>query len=288
MLKPCNYFMPIIFCCSIVFSGFFLSGCHVKHHPNQGKKSSKLAQKSSGNNKAKVKTKTAPTDTVSNAKLLPTYNISEPNIILTTQILLYLSGYEPGNADGILKEQTKDALATYKKVTRLTQTTDTLQPALRKLGLPNWDTLEISDLQQVLLDKNFDPGPLDNIVGGSTRTAYHQFCRRFGFNYALGFSPQIKQALFSRDSLYTNFNADALYNNAPPNASITLTDSLLLSNVSLKSVKLALLVHGYDPGPIDDSEGSKPYKNALFKFQVANNLPLGSIDEDTLRALGFR
>jgi TonB family protein len=51
-------------------------------------------------------------------------------------------------------------------------------------------------------------------------------------------------------------------------------------------VQVALVVRGYDPGPVDGKFGSKT-KIALGRFQAANNLPISAaMDLDTLRLLG--
>ena len=53
----------------------------------------------------------------------------------------------------------------------------------------------------------------------------------------------------------------------------------------VRDVQTALRSRGYDPGPADNVMGSKT-KAALVKFQRENNLPVGQLDFETLRALG--
>ena len=51
-------------------------------------------------------------------------------------------------------------------------------------------------------------------------------------------------------------------------------------------IQRALKVKGYDPGPIDDVIGPRT-RAALTQFQKDNNLPLGNINIETLKALGL-
>ena len=53
----------------------------------------------------------------------------------------------------------------------------------------------------------------------------------------------------------------------------------------VRDVQNALRTRGYDPGPADNVMGSRT-KAALVKFQRENNLPVGQLDFETLRALG--
>jgi len=53
----------------------------------------------------------------------------------------------------------------------------------------------------------------------------------------------------------------------------------------VRSVQAALRSRGYDPGPTDNVMGSRT-KAALVKFQRENNLPVGQLDFETLKALG--
>jgi His-Xaa-Ser repeat protein HxsA len=51
-------------------------------------------------------------------------------------------------------------------------------------------------------------------------------------------------------------------------------------------VQVALVIRGYDPGPVDGKFGAKT-KVALGRFQAANNLPISAaMDLETLRLLG--
>lgn len=54
----------------------------------------------------------------------------------------------------------------------------------------------------------------------------------------------------------------------------------------ISAIQSALKARGYDPGPIDNSLGTRT-KQALEKFQKDNNLPVGNLNEPTLKALGI-
>jgi peptidoglycan hydrolase-like protein with peptidoglycan-binding domain len=56
---------------------------------------------------------------------------------------------------------------------------------------------------------------------------------------------------------------------------------------TIRQIQDALKSRGYDPGPIDNILGSQT-KAALTKFQKENNLPVGQLDMDTLKALGIK
>ncbi len=58
-----------------------------------------------------------------------------------------------------------------------------------------------------------------------------------------------------------------------------------VTNEMVRSVQAALRSRGYDPGPADNVMGSRT-KAALVKFQKENNLPVGQLDFETLKALG--
>lgn len=51
------------------------------------------------------------------------------------------------------------------------------------------------------------------------------------------------------------------------------------------AIQRALKNEGYDPGPLDNSMGSKT-KEALVKFQQDKGLPIGNLNIETLKALG--
>lgn len=65
----------------------------------------------------------------------------------------------------------------------------------------------------------------------------------------------------------------------------SLTGSLAAERELAARVQLALVLEGFDPGPIDGDMGLQT-TNALKRFQAANGIPAdGLVDLETLRAL---
>ena len=59
------------------------------------------------------------------------------------------------------------------------------------------------------------------------------------------------------------------------------------TNSKIRDVQRALDARGYDPGPIDGVLGIKT-QTALKQYQKDNNLPLGNLNLETLKALGIK
>jgi peptidoglycan hydrolase-like protein with peptidoglycan-binding domain len=53
----------------------------------------------------------------------------------------------------------------------------------------------------------------------------------------------------------------------------------------ISQIQEALRAKGYDPGPTDNVLGAKT-REALTQFQKDNNLPVGNLNVETMRALG--
>lgn len=58
-----------------------------------------------------------------------------------------------------------------------------------------------------------------------------------------------------------------------------------LTSQKIRQIQLALKAKGYDPGPIDNILGRET-RDALRRYQTANNLPVGQVDLETMRSLG--
>jgi hypothetical protein len=58
-----------------------------------------------------------------------------------------------------------------------------------------------------------------------------------------------------------------------------------VNSIKIQEIQEALKRRGYNPGAIDDVMGAQT-KAALIKFQKDNNLPVGQLDFETLKALG--
>ena len=216
------------------------------------------------------------------------YSFENEMTLKKTQILLFLSGYAPGRVDGLMKEQTMQAITAFQDDHEL-NIGDMTSKTLDDIGVGMMD-FEVSDVQEALEKKGYDPGPIDNLVGNMTRTAYTEFLQnnKLPFNR---FTPEIKEALFSDDPKYRNTNqADALFNEAPSttiSADMGNVQFVPLISAKIQDVQRALFAKGYDAG--DASEIMTPQiEDALFKYQVDKKLPVGGLNEDTLRSLGFR
>jgi hypothetical protein len=72
-----------------------------------------------------------------------------------------------------------------------------------------------------------------------------------------------------------------------PNASYTKWQQIVCTShgdLTIKSIQKALVKRGYDVGTVDDILGTKT-KAALMRFQKVNNLPMGNLNIETLKAL---
>ena len=214
------------------------------------------------------------------------YAFADSTMIRKAQILLYLNGYETGRANGELSDNTKAALRLFEE--RLDEGGYGGEEILEQIGVNLMD-FEVSDLQTALESKNYDPGPIDNFVGPMTRNAYTDFLQ--SNDLPLGkFTETIKTVLFSTNAKYKKppMEEDPLFN---PDVTETLpvidfVPTSTTSEAKISEVHRALFARGYDPGP--ETESMTPQmEDALFKFQWDRKLPLGGLNPDTLRALGF-
>jgi His-Xaa-Ser repeat protein HxsA len=83
---------------------------------------------------------------------------------------------------------------------------------------------------------------------------------------------------------------NSLYSDPPASPSTAAGSQQRLTTGEVTSmvtkVQVALVVRGYDPGPVDGKLGGKT-RIALGRFQAANGLPIsGAMDVETLRLLG--
>lgn len=219
---------------------------------------------------------------------LPAVDLKDPAIIKKAQVLLYLHGFPPGKVDGTLKEETITALQSFQKQQGL-GVGEFNQKTAQHLGVPLMD-FKVSDIQTALDQKGFDAGPIDNLVGKMTKGAYVEFLQQNNFP-TTHLTPAIKQALFSTSSKYrNNASADALMEGTDVESGRTLPNPALtisLKNASVQDIKQALLAKGYDPGP-ENGDLTPQLEDALFRYQVDHQLPVGGMNKDTLLSLGFK
>ncbi len=241
-------------------------------------------------------------------------SFKDQEVVEKAQILLYLAGFSPGRVDGTLKEETLGALASFQK-RRGIPIGDVSKRTINALGISLMD-FSVSDIQQALEDKGYNPGPIDNLVGPKTKAAFTAFLADNNLVTA-GINEQLKTALFSKDEKYRKkVVVDPLFNPTPTPAPTpvptpaprvatpsppttpttpemgnipmnTVFESISINNANIRQIQQALLAQGYDPGPIGN-ELTPQMEDALFKYQVDRQLPIGGLNEDTLRALGFR
>lgn len=276
-----HYGMAIIFFTLLLF--LLTSSCK---HTRQAHKSSKSG----------IYTFTPTGDSSSNTestdKLLPKSNFFwQTNDIKNLQIWLYLNNYAPGRADGTWKQQTLDALLAY-QIDQHLAVGDTSYKTYEHIGLAFMD-FDVSQLQQALADKGYDPGAVDNAVGPLTRSAFIQFLAANQLNSTM-LTPELKTAIFSTDVKYRNKadvpTLDPLFTQETLNTTTTNNLQFSLNNISVYNVMRALQAWGYDTGSLPQGSTSLTprAKNALFRFQIDRQLPIGDINEETLRELGFR
>ena len=214
-------------------------------------------------------------------------NFNQPETIRKTQILLYLFGYDPGKVDGTLHPETMSALSRFQSQENL-PIGDMSEHTLKKLGVQLMD-FDVADIQRALEKKAYDPGPVDNLVGRMTRGAFVEFTRQHHFTEQK-LTEELKQALFNEDAKFNNkVQVDDLFNQQNEISDLPKYDPSILPATQAKviDVQRALASLGYESG--DETQEMTPaLKNALFMFQLDRNLPVGGMNPDTLRALGFR
>lgn len=202
------------------------------------------------------------------------------------QVLLYLAGFDPGRADGIFKEQTSAALDEFQKSAQI-NVGDRSDTTLHRLGLTLMD-FDVKDMQTALAQKGYDPGPADNLIGPMTRNAYLDFLEENDLA-AVSFTKEIKDALFSDNPQYNKpINTDPLFNERQTIGSTFISgQNIRIANATLADIQQALKIRGYDPGPPANSM-TPQLSDALYLFQNEKKLPMGGLNYDTMRALGFK
>ena len=223
-------------------------------------------------------------------KKLATMTFSDSAVVEKVQIMLYLNGYKPGRTDGILKQQTEEALNGFQSDKQLL-IGDRSVKTLEALGV-HWLDFKVEDIQQNLTQKGYDPGPIDNMIGPMTRTAYLDFLKNNHFDQTELINQEIRTALFSKDPKYIYQKEEELQTEAD-NLADKISQTYIfipivsLSKATVRDVQQALNAKGYDAGPYTQT-ATPQFKDALNQYQIDKKLPLGDMNEDTLRSLGFK
>ena len=102
------------------------------------------------------------------------------------QMLLQLYGYSPGPVDGSLGRRTRDAIEKFQRENGLKETRFVDQETWRKLrlfkenGFIEEDSLNVSLVQQALLNAGMDVGKVDGKFGPKTKKAVEEFQKTLG------------------------------------------------------------------------------------------------------------
>jgi peptidoglycan hydrolase-like protein with peptidoglycan-binding domain len=133
-------------------------------------------------------------------------------------------------------------------------------------------------IQQALVDRGYDPGPLDGQMGNKTRDALRQFQADKGLPATGAADAASREALgFCEES------ASAAPSSAPAVPPAVAPSSS--DNSPVMEAQRLLTERGYAPGPIDGLMGNRT-REALNRFQSDKDLPVtGKPDAQTLSAL---
>jgi len=213
----------------------------------------------------------------------------DASVIEKMQVILYLNNYQTGRINGEMTAETLRALAAFQQSNNI-KAGDRSSSTLNALGVKNMD-FDVNRLQEILDRKGFDVGGIDGILGPKTRIAYQTFLRKNNLS-GLGFSKKIKAVLMQNVENEKNVVLEKKENFTPstpiptPSKPAVSQPRPIKSNVQVLQVQQALRRKGYDPGEMD-GVFSQPMQDALFKYQVANDLPVGGFNPDTLKSLGL-
>lgn len=87
------------------------------------------------------------------------------------------------------------ALAAFPAMAQIGQSGHTRHPQLEMSAVPALDQDKVRQLQQVLQEKGFEPGPIDGILGLRTKEALSNFQDRYGVKVSGEFDNQTLYAL---------------------------------------------------------------------------------------------
>ena len=196
------------------------------------------------------------------------------------QLRLKAAGFDPGPIDGILGPKTRSVLLRLEAgctiVNQLVATTDkeifapaaeTQAPEL--MGSANTlSKSEIQLLQKRLKAAGFDPGPVDGILGTTTRVALSR-CKS-GCTVLTELSGTSDKPVFGQTTEIQPPRATAP---AKPTGSV----NDLFGNQKIRLAQERLKAAGFDPGPIDGKLGPRT-KSALEKYRASHKLTSSGIE----------
>jgi len=234
--------------------------------------------------------------------------------------------YDVGVMNGTMNSQTLAALQTFQKDTGLPQSGQADAKTLDALGFcpvvappvdnstPTRDCTEfpapqcqqVVTVQQILNEREYDPGPVDGVMGRKTRGALKRFQTDKGLKKtgkidgatreALGFCvPPTDKPASAKPAGDKSTGAKSTDNKSTDNkstgnkstgAKATAASPRPVADPQLQEVQRELAARGYDPGPANGLMNKKT-REALKRFQTDNDFlaPSGSVDAQTLGAL---
>jgi len=212
--------------------------------------------------------------------------------------------------------QKKDASQKVTKQTKPAGTSKTTQrpPVVKQGSLQSKDA--VCKVQQALMDKGFDPGPIDGVMGAKTRKALADFQSTNNLTASGQIDPQTEIALGTyvvptedterekpSATVPDEFNVPPIKQDLPyefdhPMGTLdepihqsrsqtpTPTQSTATSVADVRQLQMALKNRGYDPGEINGMVGSDT-QSAIRQFQASNSLAVtGIFDSRTQTELG--
>ncbi len=203
-------------------------------------------------------------------------------VIEKIQVILYLNNYQTGKINGEMNVETLRALTAFQK-TKNIRVGDRSSKTLNMLGVNEMD-FGVMELQENLERKGFSSGVIDGILGPKTRTAYQTFLRENKL-IGVGFTKKIKNKLLEEIAIPREKTVTQALSNSSTKPS-TPPPTKLVTAEQVKKVQQALMRKGYNPGNIDGLF-SLQTKDALYKYQVDQKLPIGGFNSDTIKSLGL-
>lgn len=196
------------------------------------------------------------------------------------QARLKAAGFDPGPIDGVLGPKTRSVLLRLEAgctiVNQLAATADkgifapASEPQAHKLTA-SANTLsksEIQLLQKRLKAAGFDPGPVDGILGATTKAALSR-CKS-GCSALNELSETSDKPAFDQTA---EIQSSRLTASAQPTASV----KTISGNPKIRLAQERLKAAGFDPGPIDGFLGPQT-KSALEKYRTSHKLTHSGIE----------
>ena len=112
--------------------------------------------------------------------------MAQNETVLEVQRLLKIYGYNPGSIDGVLGGATRSAIVRFQTDNELNPTRFIDQATWAKLiifkdnGFIVNGSLNVKKIQQLLLNKGFNPGKIDGMMGDKTKEAIKNFQQQQG------------------------------------------------------------------------------------------------------------